>query len=55
MLVVRDRSGQTTDFKLSVLDAAHVTEKLCPLIERYAASISPAACLPEAVGRPLNS
>lgn len=132
VLVVRDRSGQTADFKLSVLDAAHVTEKLRPLIdrdailctdsagvyaafartagiahrtinvrrgqrvvegafhiqnvnaydsrlkgwmhrfhgvatkylesylgwrrliERYAASISPAACLAEAVGRPLN-
>lgn len=30
VLVVRDRSRQTADFKLSVLDAAHVTEKLRP-------------------------
>lgn len=133
VLVVRDRSGQTADFKLSSLDASHVSEKLEPLIdpdailctdsagvyvafartagiahrainvrrgrrvvegvfhiqnvnaydsrlkgwmrhfhgvttkylehylgwrrmiERYAASIIPATCLAEAVGRPINS
>ena len=36
VLVVRDRSGQTADFKLSVLDAAHVTGKLRSLIDRDA-------------------
>ena len=36
VLVVRDRSGQTADFQLSVLDAVHVCEKLEPLVDRDA-------------------
>lgn len=36
VLVVRDRSGQTADFKLSALDTPHVSEKLRPLIDRDA-------------------
>ena len=33
VLVVRDRSGQTADFKLEKLDTAHVTAVLRPLID----------------------
>lgn len=33
VLVVRDRSGQTADFQLDKLDAAHVTAVLRPLID----------------------
>lgn len=36
VLVVRDRSGQTADFKLSELDAEHVAAKLRPLVDRDA-------------------
>lgn len=36
VLVVRDRNGQTADFKLPILDAIHVREKLGPLIDRDA-------------------
>lgn len=36
VLVVRDRSGQTADFKLAVLDAPHISEKLGPLVDRDA-------------------
>jgi len=33
VLVVRDRSGQQADFKLEKLDAAHVGERLRPLVD----------------------
>lgn len=36
VLVVRDRNGQTADFKLAKLDADHVTAKLQPLVDRDA-------------------
>lgn len=36
VLVVRDRSGQTTDFQLDKLDAAHVQKALRPLIDTEA-------------------
>lgn len=36
VLVVRDRSGQTADFKLAKLDAAHVMAKLRPLVDQDA-------------------
>lgn len=36
VLVVRDRSGQTADFKLEKLDASHVIAVLQPLIEQDA-------------------
>lgn len=36
VLVVRDRSGQTADFKLDKLDAAHVMAALQPIIDRDA-------------------
>jgi transposase-like protein len=36
VLVVRDRSGQTADFQLAKLDAAHVMAKLQPLVDRDA-------------------
>lgn len=36
VLVVRDRSGQTADFKLDKLDAAHVIAALRPLVDQEA-------------------
>lgn len=36
VLVVRDRSGQTADFRLAKLDAAHVAAKLQPLVDQDA-------------------
>lgn len=36
VLVVRDRSGQTADFKLDTLDARHITAVLQPLVDKDA-------------------
>ncbi len=36
MLVVRDRSGQTADFRLKQLDAHHVTAVVRPLVDKEA-------------------
>jgi hypothetical protein len=36
VLVVRDRSGKTADFRLDKLDAHHVTAVLRPLIDQGA-------------------
>jgi transposase-like protein len=36
VLVVRDRSGQTADFRLQKLDARHITEVLHPLVDKDA-------------------
>lgn len=36
VLVVRDRSGQTADFRLDKLDARHITAVLQPLIDKDA-------------------
>jgi len=41
VLVVRDRSGQTADFKLAKLDAPHVIAVLQPLIEQDATLCTP--------------
>ena len=43
VLVVRDRSGQTADFKLEKLDTAHVTAVLRPLIDPEAILCSDSA------------
>lgn len=43
VLVVRDRSGQTADFKLNKLDAAHVIAALRPLIDQEAILCSDSA------------
>ena len=43
VLVVRDRSGQTADFKLEKLDAAHVIAALQPLLDQEAILCSDSA------------
>lgn len=43
VLVVRDRSGQTADFKLEKLDAAHVIAALRPLVDQEAILCSDSA------------
>lgn len=43
VLVVRDRSGQTADFKLEKLDAAHVIAALRPLVDPEAILCSDSA------------
>ena len=43
VLVVRDRSGQTADFKLEKLDAAHVIAALRPLVDQDAILCSDSA------------
>ena len=43
VLVVRDRSGQTADFKLEKLDAAHVMAVLRPLVDQEAILCSDSA------------
>ena len=43
VLVVRDRSGQTADFKLEKLDAAHVMAALRPLVDQEAVLCSDSA------------
>lgn len=51
VLVVRDRSGQTADFQLEKLDAAHVQRALSPLIDSEAVLCTDGAAVYAAFAR----
>lgn len=51
VLVVRDRSGQTADFQLDKLDAAHVQKALMPLVDAEAVLCTDGAAVYAAFAR----
>lgn len=54
VLVVRDRSGQTADFRLEAIDTSHVSAVLAPLIEKDAILCTDGASVYRAVARTLG-
>lgn len=54
VLVVRDRSGQTADFRLQGIDAPHITEVLRPLVDKDAILCTDGARVYQAVARSLG-
>jgi transposase-like protein len=54
VLVVRDRSGQTADFRLHKIDASHITEVLRPLVDKDAILCTDGAIVYPAVARTLG-
>lgn len=54
VLVVRDRSGQTADFRLENVDAAHITSVLRPLIDRDAILCTDGAQVYKTVARTME-
>lgn len=54
VLVVRDRSGQTADFRLQKIDAHHIAAVLRPLIDRDAILCTDGARVYQAVARALG-
>lgn len=54
VLVVRDRSGQTADFRLEAIDTSHVSAVLAPLIEKDAILCTDGASVYRSVARRLG-
>jgi transposase-like protein len=54
VLVVRDRSGQTADFRVDKLDAAHIAAVLQPLVDKDAVLCTDGASVYKAVARTLG-
>lgn len=54
VLVVRDRSGQTADFRLDNVDAAHITGVLQPLIDKDAILCTDGAVVYQKVARTMG-
>jgi transposase-like protein len=54
VLVVRDRSGQTADFRLDKLDAPHITAVLGPLVDKDAILCTDGARVYQAVAREIG-
>lgn len=54
VLVVRDRSGQTADFRLEAIDTPHVSAVLAPLIEKDAILCTDGAAVYRRVARELG-
>ena len=54
VLVVRDRSGQTADFRLQNVDAAHITSVLRPLIDHDAILCTDGAAIYQKVARTMG-
>jgi transposase-like protein len=54
VLVVRDRSGQTADFRLENVDAAHITSVLRPLIDQDAILCTDGASVYQKVARTMG-
>lgn len=54
VLVVRDRSGQTADFRLGGIDASHITAVLRPLVDKDAILCTDGARVYQTVARTLG-
>lgn len=54
VLVVRDRSGQTADFRLQAIDAPHISAVLRPLVDKDAILCTDGARVYQAVARELS-
>lgn len=54
VLVVRDRSGQTADYRLEVIDTPHVSAVLAPLIQKDAILCTDGALVYRSVARALG-
>lgn len=54
VLVVRDRSGQTADFRLQAIDAPHITAVLRPLVDKDAILCTDGARVYQKVARDLS-
>ena len=54
VLVVRDRSGQTADFRLEKIDASHITDVLRPLVDKDAILCTDGARVYQTVARTLG-
>lgn len=54
VLVVRDRSGQTADFRLENVDAAHITTVLRPLVDKDAILCTDGAAVYQKVARSMG-
>lgn len=54
VLVVRDRSGQTADFRLDAIDAPHITAVLTPLVDKDAILCTDGARVYQKVAREMG-
>lgn len=54
VLVVRDRSGETADFRLQAIDASHISAVLRPLVDKDAILCTDGARVYQAVARELS-